>query len=99
MAELAALAAAPLIIQRIGAVSGIALMQAATAVSMALLATGPSALFAGVVFAMYGSFQYMSEPGIFTLLMSRATPGERGGVSSLNFFVMSAVTRFVIAPF
>jgi predicted MFS family arabinose efflux permease len=32
----------------------------------------------------------MSEPGIYTSLMNRVLPGERGGASALNFFVMFA---------
>jgi MFS family permease len=90
LAQLGALMAAPLVLKRFGVVSGTSMMQAGVALSLALLSTGPSAAIAGIVYAMYGSFQYMSEPGVFTLLMSRVEPAERAGVSSLNFFVMSA---------
>ena len=89
-AELGALLAAPMMLRRFGNVRGIALMQAGVAVSLALLATGPPALAAGFMYAMYGSFQFMSEPATFTLLMSRVQTDQRAGASSLSFFVTAA---------
>jgi MFS family permease len=89
-AELVALLAAPLVLKRFGVVPGISMMQAGVAVSLALLATNPPALGAGVLYAMFGSFQFMSEPAIFTLLMSRVETDQRAGASALSFFVTSA---------
>jgi MFS family permease len=89
-AELVALLAAPLVLKRFGMGPGISMMQAGVAVSLALLATGPPATAAGVLYAMFGSFQFMSEPAIFTLLMSSVDTDQRAGASSLSFFVMSA---------
>jgi predicted MFS family arabinose efflux permease len=40
---------------------------------------------AAALYAGYMAFQYMSEPGVFTLLMSRVRKEEQGGASSLNF--------------
>jgi len=90
LATLGALATAPALLRRFGTVPGIAGMQLGMAVSLALLATGPAAIAAGVFYAAYMSFQVMAEPGLFTLLMSRVEPGERGGASALNFFVTAA---------
>ena len=87
--QLGALLAAPFIIRRFGIVPGIALMQAGVAVSLALLATEPAALMAGVTYAMFGAFQFGSEPATLTLLMSRVEAEQRGGASSLSFFVTS----------
>jgi predicted MFS family arabinose efflux permease len=44
---------------------------------------------AAAVYIGYMSFQYMSEPGIFNLLMNRVAPGERSGASALYFLVTS----------
>jgi MFS family permease len=89
-AELGGLLAAPFVLRRFGIVPGISMMQGAVALSLALLATGPPAVVAGVTYAMFGAFQFMSEPAIFTLLMSRVETEQRAGASSLNFFVTSA---------
>jgi len=87
--ELGALLAAPVVLRRFGIVSGISMMQAGAALSLALLAIGPPALAAGVIYAMFGAFQVMSEPATFTLLMSRVEADQRAGASSLNFFITS----------
>lgn len=108
--QLAALLSAPAILRRLGVVNGIACMQAGMAASLALLALHPSAAMAAAAYAAYMAFQCMSEPGTFTLLMSRVEERERAGVSAMNFFVMSAaqaasaaaagvaVTRWGYAP-
>jgi predicted MFS family arabinose efflux permease len=78
------------VLRRFGIVPGISLMQAGVALSLALLATGPPAIMAGIAYALFGSFQYMSEPATFTLLMSRVEIDQRAGASSLSFFVTAA---------
>jgi MFS family permease len=87
--QLGALLAAPILLRRFGMISGISIMQAGAAVSLAALAIGPAAMPAAILYTLYASFQYMSEPGTFTLLMSRVSPSQRAGASALNFFVMS----------
>lgn len=88
--ELGALLAAPVALRRFGVVRGISLMQAGVALSFAMLATGPPAIMAGIAYALFGSFQCMSEPATFTLLMSRVEVDQRAGASSLSFFVTAA---------
>ena len=89
-AQLCALFAVPVMVRQIGNVRGIAIMQAGAALSLALLATGPTAVAAGIMYALYGSFQFASEPATFTLLMSRVASDDRAGASSLSFFVTAA---------
>jgi MFS family permease len=91
-AELAAVMAAPAVLRWLGTVPGISMMQAGAALSLALLAAGPPGLAAGIIYAIFGSFQVMFEPATFTLLMSRVEEHQRAGASSLNFFVTSAST-------
>jgi predicted MFS family arabinose efflux permease len=54
-----------------------------------VLAFSPAATVAAATYAALMAFQFMSEPGMFTLLMSRVEEGERAGVSAINHFVMS----------
>ena len=44
-------------------------------------------MWAAAAYTGYMAFQYMSEPGMFTLLMDSVTVGERNGASALNFLV------------
>jgi predicted MFS family arabinose efflux permease len=87
--ELGALLASPYLLRRFGVVPAIAMMQAAVALALAVLATGPPAIVAGITYALYGAFQFMSEPATFTLLMSRVDTEQRAGASALSFFVTS----------
>jgi len=88
IAQIVAILASPWIFRRLGMIRGIAGMQLGTALSLAVLAavTGPVAGAAGYV--AYMMTQYMSEPGMFTLLMEAAPAEERGSASALNFLVM-----------
>ena len=88
--EVAAMMAAPLVLRRLGLTHGVAVMQLATALSLALLAPAPVPLAAAALYAAFASFQYMSEPGIYTSLMSRVLPEQRSGASAMNFLVMFA---------
>ena len=88
--QLAALLSAPAILRRWGMVPGIALTQLGAAAALAVLAFAPAVTVAAAAYAGYMSFQVMTEPGTFTLLMNQVEEGERAGVSALNFFVMSA---------
>ena len=90
IAQIAAILASPWFFRQLGLVRGIAGMQFATALSLGALAlmTGPIGAAAGYV--VYMMTQYMSEPGMFTLLMDAAPADERGSASALNFLVMFA---------
>src|SRR6476620_8242981 len=88
MAQVIALLLAPLVLRRLGPISGLMSMQLATAVMLGVLGVGPSGVLAGLVYALYAAFQYMSEPGMYTLLMERVQPQEQSGASALNFLVI-----------
>jgi MFS family permease len=78
---------APLVIRRCGLVTGIAWMMGATALSLTALAGEPAAVQAILAYIAYMSCQWMSEPGLNTLLMNNVAEGEREGAASLNYFV------------
>jgi MFS family permease len=89
LTQVVALLLAPAVLRKVGAVRGVASMQVATAAMLGLLALGVSGPTAALLYATYMSFQYMSEPGLFSMLMSRVKPSERSGASALNFLVIS----------
>jgi predicted MFS family arabinose efflux permease len=87
LAQIVALLLAPFIIRRMGLLGGIVLMMTATAFGLSALAAHPSAAAAGLAYAAYMSFQWMSEPGLNTLLMNHVADRERAGASAINYLV------------
>lgn len=87
LAQLAGVLMAPAIFRKAGLVSGIVWMMAATAIGLAGLSTQPTATAAVLAYAWYMAFQWMSEPGLNSLLMSRVAERERSGASALNYMV------------
>jgi MFS family permease len=88
---------APFLFRKLGIVSGVASTQLAAALLLGLLAicSGPSA--AALIYVGFTGFLWMSEPGLFSLLMSRVTPDERAGASALNILVASLVQAGAVA--
>jgi predicted MFS family arabinose efflux permease len=84
-----AVLAAPVVFRKFGLVPGIVYMQIATAAGLALLAAAPGVTAAATIFIGYTAFQWMSEPGMFSLLMNRVSPAEQTGASTLNFLVIN----------
>ncbi len=87
--QVVAILAAPLIFRRFGLVAGIMYMQIATAVTLGCLSVAPGAVTAALVYVGFMAFQWMSEPGMYSLLMSEVAPSERSGASAMNFLVIS----------
>jgi predicted MFS family arabinose efflux permease len=87
LVQVGAVLMAPLVIRRAGLLTGIVLMMAATAVALGGLATQASGAAAILAYAAYMAFQWMSEPGLNSLLMNRVDERERGGASALTFLV------------
>ncbi|HXI41808.1 MAG TPA: MFS transporter [Bryobacteraceae bacterium] len=87
-AQVIAIFCAPVVLRRLGLTRGVAAMQLATALALALLAPAQVAIVAAILYTSYMSFQYMSEPGIYSSLMNRVLPGQRSGASALNYLVL-----------
>jgi len=87
LAQVLALMLAPFILRKLGLVSGTAAMLMATALALGGLAAGPAGWAAAAVFMTYTSCQWMSEPGVNTLLMDRVPEPERTGASALMMLV------------
>jgi MFS family permease len=78
---------APFILRRFGLVHGIVWMMAATAASLGALALQPEAFAAVMAYGFYMSAQWMSEPGLNTLLMNHVGEHERSGASAVAYLV------------
>ena len=89
LSQVLAILISPLVYKKFGLVPGITCMMIATSVSLGCLAAVPGAALSAVVYSSYMAFQWMSEPGMYSLLMNEVSPEERSGASALNFFVIS----------
>jgi len=87
--QLLAIVSAPLVFRRFGLVTGIMYTQVATAIGLACLAAAPSASVAAGIFMCFTAFQWMNEPGMYSLLMNNVDPSEQTGASALNFLVIN----------
>jgi MFS family permease len=87
LAQIATVLVAPLVFRKAGLVNGIAWMMAATAAGLACLAARPAGA-AIAAYVGYMAFQWMSEPGLSTLLMSGVEERERGSAAAMNYLVM-----------
>ncbi len=85
-----AMLAAPLVLNRLGLARGISTMQLATALSLAGLAMWTGSTLASVAYGSYVVFQYMTEPGVYALLMNSVPVAQRAGISALNMMVIAA---------
>jgi predicted MFS family arabinose efflux permease len=85
--QLGAVLLAPAIIRRAGLLRAIVGMMAASAFGLCGMSAGAAPV---VAYAWYMSLQWMSEPGMNTLLMNNVKEPERSGASSLNYLVSFA---------
>jgi predicted MFS family arabinose efflux permease len=97
LSQVAAIMIAPMVFKKYGLVTGIMYTQVATAIMLACLAGTSTASGAAVAYVSFMAFQWMSEPGMFSLLMTRVAPTERSGASALNFLVISSANAIAAA--
>jgi predicted MFS family arabinose efflux permease len=87
LVQVAAIFLAPAAFQRFGSVRAITCMQVLTGVCLGLLSISTHQVAAIAAYIGYMAFQYMSEPGLLSMLMDRVSPAERSGASAFNFLV------------
>jgi predicted MFS family arabinose efflux permease len=90
LSQVIAILLSPLIFRKFGLIAGIMYMQMATAFALGGLSLVSGAASAAVVYVGFMAFQWMSEPGMYSLLMNEVTPAERSGASALNFLVIAS---------
>jgi hypothetical protein len=94
--QVLAILLAPAVFRRFGLIAGIMYTQFGCALAMGWLAIGAGGWWSAAAYASYTALQWMSEPGMYTLLMGRVRQGERAGASALNLLVISG-TRAIAA--
>jgi len=87
--QVGAILLAPVVFRKFGLVGGIMYMQIATALALTLLAKSSTVSVIAFTYAGFSALQWMSEPGMYTLLMNRVGPAERSGASALNALVIA----------
>jgi MFS family permease len=87
LVQVGAVLLAPLVVRRFGLVTGIVYMMGGTALALGGLASEPVGAQAVLAYVAYMSCQWMSEPGLNSLLMNQVGERERGGASALNYLV------------
>jgi hypothetical protein len=85
--QMTAVLLAPLVLRKYGLTAGISWMMLATAVGLGGLAAQVPGLASALIFTGYMSFQWMSEPGLNTLLLGRVAESERSGAAALGYLV------------
>jgi len=94
--QVVAILASPLLFRKLGITAGITATQVFAAAALFVLASGSPAV-AMPAYAAYMMFQYMNEPGLFTLLTTRVEPQNHGGASARYFFCTHAANALAAA--
>lgn len=96
LVQVVAVLAAPFIFRRWGLVIGIVSMQCATALLLSSLSIFHNPLLAAGAYVGFTAFQYMNEPGTYSLLMNNVPAEQQAGASASNSLVIAA-TQVVAA--
>jgi MFS family permease len=86
LSQFAAVLLAPLLYRRWGRIAGIGIAQATTAGVLICMALTPSANFAIAYYLVYSGVQWMTGPGIYSLLMDNIPEEERSTASAIQNF-------------
>lgn len=95
-AQVLAVLAVPFLFRRFGLIHGIVFTQLAACLCLCLLAIVGSPLTAAAIYVGLTAFQWMNEPGLYSLLMGNVPAEQRGGASASNSLVMS-VSQLIAA--
>jgi MFS family permease len=90
IAQVAAVLIAPVIFRRWGLISGIVFTQLAASLLLIVLSAIGHPLAATAAYVGFTAFQWMNEPGLYSLLMNTVPAEERGGASAANSIAMAA---------
>lgn len=89
LVQVFAILLAPVVFRSCGTINGIVYTQFACAASLGWLAASHGGRISATAYASYTAFHWMSEPGMYTLLMTRVPRSDRAGASALNVLVIS----------
>jgi predicted MFS family arabinose efflux permease len=88
-------------LRKLGLIGGVSAMQLGTAAALALLSVTAGPAEASIAWTAYMALQFMSQPGMYSYLMTSASPSQRSTASALNFIVMfsaQAIAAAVAGP-
>jgi MFS family permease len=88
--QVMAIIVAPLVFRRYGRIAGIMYTQIAASIALVSLAIVHKPVEAGLLYVGYTAVQWMSEPGMYSMLMDHVPAEERTSASAWNAFVMSS---------
>lgn len=88
--QVVAVLAAPLLFRRIGLVAGIVSTQIAASFLLLALSILSHPVAAIVAYISFAAFQWMNEPGLYSLLMNSVPSTQRDGASASNSLASSA---------
>lgn len=97
LVQVLAILLAPLLFRSFGMINGIAYTQFACAASLGWLGASRGAWSSAAAYASYTGLEWMSDPGMYTLLMTRVRDSDRAGASALNAFVASGAQAIAAA--
>ena len=99
IAQVAAVLLAPLLFRKWGLIQGILFTQLGTAAMLLLLSATDHPLPVTVFYIFFCAFQWMNEPGLYSLLMNSVAATDREAASASNSFVISASQAIAAAIF
>lgn len=88
--QVAAVLLAPAVFKRFGLISSIAYTQVATSLMLFALAASTHPNAATASYIGFTAFQWMNEPGLYSLLMNMVPEKKTSGASASNDLVISA---------
>ncbi|MBN9663928.1 MAG: MFS transporter [Acidobacteria bacterium] len=86
--QAAAMLSAPLLLRRLGLIPGIVAMQVAAATGLLGLAWAASPGMGALLYVAYMAAQWMSEPGMYSVLMNPLSKEEMAGAAALNMMAI-----------
>jgi MFS family permease len=87
----------PLVFRWLGAVRGIVIIQVTTGLLLGALALTHNVRLAIVLYLVFSAVQWMSSPGLYSLLMSRTPDSERGTAAAMTLFCSAVVSSAATA--
>ncbi len=87
-AQAAAMLSAPFLLRRFGLIPGIVGMQVAASIGLLGLSWAASAGVGAAIYVAYMAAQWMSEPGMYSVLMNPLSKEEMGGAAALNMMAI-----------
>jgi predicted MFS family arabinose efflux permease len=97
LSQVIAMLAAPIVLRKLGMVTGLMYTQIAAAVALGCLAAVSAPSGAAAIYITYVAFLWMSEPGMLSLLMNQVAPSEQTGASAMNFLVTNVAQAIAAA--